>query len=223
MACSGSWSPGPPDHCADFDTASMSSPSVSSDSARFSKSLEWRSAAALMSSFSDDASDASAFCSRTWTSTVPSPSRAIGEKASSNMSSILISGISSGSKRGLPSSLPSVEAEPHSVNSRRNLPMMSMAVPASLTAGDSARLAISDSAFNPKRGSSSYTLLSPTWKASVSADGSMSELVCSASHTYDPSGLSGVTNEPGSDATRMHSEYFSAHFWSAATSNSLQE
>ena len=84
----------------------------------------------------------------------PAPSRAIAVKASSNRSSIESAGTSTRSQSGARIS-PSSVGSAQSAKRRTKRPMMSIAVPGSLTAGDSARLAISERTMSPKRGSSS--------------------------------------------------------------------
>ncbi|HRP98054.1 MAG TPA: hypothetical protein PL143_17590 [Rhodocyclaceae bacterium] len=76
--------------------------------------------------------------------------------------------------------------------------MTSIAVPASLTPGDSAREAISASTDRPKRGSWSYERSSPITntarKSSTTASSSMP--------TLQPSGRAGSTKAPGSALTK---------------------
>jgi len=95
------------------------------------------------------ASAAKAFCNRTWTSTRDALSRAMGLKTSSNSSPSFTEFIRTFGYRTASRPVGSLQI----VSSRTLLPMTSIAVPGSLTAGDSARCAISASTDIPNRGS----------------------------------------------------------------------
>ena len=145
---------------ANLRTASRSSGIASTFSALASAKREWCIAASRISASPIDANDSNAFCSRPATSMAPAPSRAIAVKASSNMSRKDIFGTSTRSHSGIrvsPSSIGSLQI----AKSRTNVPIMPIAVPGSLTAGDNARLAISERTIRPNRGSSSNCLSLP--------------------------------------------------------------
>ena len=105
----------------------------------------------------------------------------------------------------------------HMANSRTSVPMTSIAVPGSLTAGESARLAISESTISPNRGSSSKTRASPIRNAFAIDPRSIPDVSPDSVWTRART-VSGAAKVPGSDTTDTRASAASAQACSAPMS-----